>query len=102
MNMNKRLERIINCPEMEQAVNELDKCDFSVILSKFLKDVNFVDDLKDILSKYVDDERIQLAMDWFTEYDWVVYFETRYNLKFTERSYYVCFNPENGVIKKYN
>ena len=94
-----KIEQIKYSEEMIEAIEQLDRCDFSVILEKFMPFISHVDDIKQILDKYVDDERIQLAFEWFSEDDWIIYLESRYNLKFHERVEYICYNPEEGITK---
>lgn len=94
-----RIDSLKYLPEMIEAIDQLDRCDFSIILEKFLPFCFHVEDVKKVIDKYVDDERIELAMEWFAEDEWIIYLEERYNLKFQERVEYVCYNPENGITK---
>lgn len=97
--MKNRIDSLKYSPEMIWAIELLDRCDFSIILTKFMPFVSHVDDIKRILDTYVDDEAIELAFEWFSEDEWIIYLEERYNLKFHERIEYICYNPEDGIIK---
>ena len=94
-----KIEKIKYSDEMIEAIDRLDRSDFSIILETFMPFISHVDDIKQILDTYVDDECIQLALDWFAEDDWIIYLESRYNLKFHERVEYICYNPEDGITK---
>ena len=94
-----RIDSLKYSDEMIKAIDQLDRCDFSIIFEKFLPFCFHVEDVKRVIDQYVDDERIELAMEWFAEDEWIIYLEERYNLKFQERVEYVCYNPEDGITK---
>jgi hypothetical protein len=84
---------------MIEAIERLDSRDFSYILETHLPFCFHIEDVKRVLDEFVDDTKIELAMEWFSEDEWITYLEERYNLKFQERVEYVCYNPENGITK---
>lgn len=94
-----RIDSLKYAPEMIEAIDRLDSRDLSYILETQLPFSFHIEDVKRVLDEFVDDEKIELAMEWFSEDDWIIYLESRYNLKFYERVEYICYNPEEGITK---
>ena len=95
----RRIDSLKYSPEMIEAIERLDSRDFAYILETQLPFCFHIEDVKRVLDEFVDDEKIELAMEWFADDEWIIYLEERYNLKFQERVEYVCYNPEDGITK---